>query len=202
VDSDLVEAIAGLKAIFERRKIPCVLGKAPPEVLDQAKKLFKLSARYRSFLLESNPIKLETVTPVERIRLIPAEELIKEQVGFALVDQATPIDGNKDGGWRKSWVVIGQSALLGDPYFLDVSKLDAEGDCPVYTAMSGTDRWEPHLAASSFVQFLLILTAAMEVAEGFGRAAIGVDDEDVFREALAPRIRPIDAAALKAGYWT
>jgi hypothetical protein len=99
-------------------------------------------------------------------------------------------------------VIIGQSTLLGDPYFLDTSKIDAEGDCPVYTAMSGTDRWEPRLAASSFVQFLQLLTSAMEVAEGFGKAALGVDDEDVFREALAPKIRSIDPAALRAGHWT
>lgn len=200
MDSDLVEAVAGLKAIFGRRSIPCVFGAAPPEVVDQAKKLLKVPPRYRSFLLESNPIKVETATPVERVRLIPAEELIKEQAGYSLAEDGSPADGA--GGWRKSWVVIGQSALLGDPYFLDVAKLDAEGDCPVYTAMSGTERWEPDLAASSFVQFLLILTAAMEVAEGFGRAAVGVDDEDVFREALAPKIRPIDAAALRAGHWT
>jgi hypothetical protein len=202
VDSDLVEAVAGLKAIFERRSIPCVFATAPPEVVDHAKKLLKVPPRYRSFLLESNPAKVETATPVERVRLIPAEELIKEQAGFSLAEDGSPAEGVKDGGWRKSWVVIAQSALLGDPYFLDVAKLDAEGDCPVYTAMSGTDRWEPNLAASSFVQFLLILATAMEVAEGFGRAAVGVDDEDVFREALAPKIRPIDAAALRAGHWT
>ena len=72
----------------------------------------------------------------------------------------------------------------------------------MYTAMSGTERWDPHLAASSFVQFLQILTTAMEVADGFGEAEIGVDDEDVFREALAPKIRVIDPAALRAGHWT
>ena len=202
MDSDLVEAVAGLKAIFERRSIPYVFATTPPQVIDSFKKLFKLPSRYRSFLAESNPAKVETVTPVERVRLIPAEELISEQHGFTLGEDGNPIEANRDSGWRKSWIVIGRSALLGDPYFLDISKLDAEGDCPVYTAMSGTDRWEPNLAASSFVQFLLILTAAMEVAEGFGQAEVGVDDEDVFREALAPRIRPIDAAALRAGHWT
>ncbi|HQP33531.1 MAG TPA: SMI1/KNR4 family protein [Polyangiaceae bacterium] len=202
MDSDLHDAVAALKTTFERRSIRCEFGKAPAEVLDQPRKLFKLPARYRAFLLESNPIRVETATPVERIRLLPAEELLREQVGFALHDDLTLIEANKDGGWRRTWVVIGQSALLGDPYFLDVAKLDAEGDCPVYTAMSGTDRWEPNLAASSFVQFLQILAAAMEVAEGFGQAEIGVDDEDVFREALAPKIRPIDLAALRAGHWT
>jgi hypothetical protein len=199
VDSDLVEAIAGLKAIFEKRHIPIAFGKASAELVTEAKKYLKLPGRYRSFLLESNPIKVETSTPVESLRLLPAEELLKEQVGFSLKEDLTPAE---QGSWRKSWVIIGQSTLLGDPYFLDTSKIDAEGDCPVYTAMSGTDRWEPRLAASSFVQFLQLLTSAMEVAEGFGKAALGVDDEDVFREALAPKIRSIDPAALRAGHWT
>ncbi len=202
MDSDLVEAIAGLKAIFEKRSVPILFGKASSEVISEAKKHLKLPQRYRSFLLESNPLKVETVTPVESIRLLSAEELVKEQVGFSLKDDLSLIEPGKDGSWRKPWLVIGRSSLLGDPYFLDSSKIDAEGDCPVYTAMSGTDRWEPNLAASSFVQFLLILTTAMEVAEGFGKAAIGVDDEDVFREALAPKIRSIDPAALRAGHWT
>jgi hypothetical protein len=91
---------------------------------------------------------------------------------------------------------------LGDPYFLDVSKLDAEGDCPVYTAMSGAGKWEPRLCGSSFAQFLRILAVGMEVAQGFGDAMMDDDDEAVFRESHGGKIKPIDAAALRAGHWT
>ena len=92
--------------------------------------------------------------------------------------------------------------LLGDPYFLDVAKLDAEGDCPVFTAMSGAGKWEPLLCGSSFAQFLRILAAGMEVAQGFGEAMMDDDDEAAFREALGLKIKPIDAGALRAGHWT
>lgn len=199
MDSDLLEAVARLKAVFEKRSIPVVLAKSTKDLLDDVKKHVRLPGRYKSFLLEANPVNVHTATPVERIQLFRAEDLVREQIGFSLDDDLNP---RKDDSWRKSWVVVARSSLLGDPYFLDTAKLDAEGDCPVYTAMSGTDRWDPNLAASSFVQFLLILAAAMEVAEGFGDADVGVDDEEVFREALAPRIRPIDQAALRAGHWT
>jgi hypothetical protein len=149
-------------------------------------------------LLAANPTNVETVTPVERIRLIPAEELGKAQ---ALV--TSPGDGQKvSADWKASWVVIGESSLLGDPYFLDVAKLDPEGDCPVYTAMSGQDRWAPTLAASSFAQFLRILSTAMEIAAGFGDAIMDDEDEDSFREALGPKVKVIDTAALRAGHWT
>jgi hypothetical protein len=42
----------------------------------------------------------------------------------------------------------------------------------------------------------------MEVASGFGDALMEDDDERTFRETLAPRIKTIDSAALRAGHWT
>ncbi|HNS95607.1 MAG TPA: SMI1/KNR4 family protein [Polyangiaceae bacterium] len=201
MDSDLVEAVDKLKAILDKRTISFSLGAASRDVVDRVTQRLKLPPRYRSFLLEANPTELQTVTPVESVQFIPAEELLQEQVGFSLSEDLKHLSPGKDGSWRRSWIIIAYG-VLGDPYFLDTSQGDAEGDCPVFTAMSGTERWDPSLAASSFVQFLQILTTAMEVADGFGEAELGVDDEDVFREALAPRIRTLDPAALRAGHWT
>ena len=198
MDSDLADAVEGLKAIFRRRQIDATFTKAPPELVDSLKKQLRIPPRFRNFLLGANPEKVETVTPVERIRLIPASEMLKVQtlVTHPPDGASTPAD------WRPSWVVVGESALLSDPYFLDVSKLDPEGDCPVYTAMSGQDKWLPTLAASSFAQFLRILSTAMEIAAGFGDAIMDDEDEDSFREALGPKVKVIDAAALRAGHWT
>ncbi|HEY8087265.1 MAG TPA: SMI1/KNR4 family protein [Polyangiaceae bacterium] len=198
VDSDLADAVDSLKAVFAKRKLPCSFTKAPQPLVDELKKQLRVVPRYRNFLLAANPEKVETVTPVERIRLIPAEELVKAQdlVKTPGENGAPPAD------WKAAWVVIGESSLLGDPYFLDVSKPDPEGDCPVYTAMSGQDRWVPTLAASSFAQFLRILSTAMEIAAGFGDAIMDDEDEDAFRESLGPKVKIIDAAALRAGHWT
>jgi hypothetical protein len=161
VDSDLADAVEGLKSIFQKRKLEAVFGAAAPAAVDELKKQLRIPPRYRNFLLKANPTKVETQTPVERIRFMPADELAKAQP-------------TGDPNWKASWVVIGESSLLSDPYFLDVSRIDPEGDCPVFTAMSGQDKWQPTLAASSFAQFLRILAAAMEIA----------------------------AAALRAGHWT
>jgi hypothetical protein len=199
VDSDLADAVEALKAVFSKRKLACSFAKAPPPLIEDLRKELRIPSRFRGFLLAANPEKVETVTPVERIRLIPAEELIKAQ---------QPVRAGRGGGggtpaeWKTSWVVIGESSLLGDPYFLDVSKPDPEGDCPVYTAMSGQERWTPTLAASSFAQFLRILATAMEIAAGFGDAIMDDEDEDAFRETLGPKVKVIDAAALRAGHWT
>jgi hypothetical protein len=194
VDSDLAESVAALKDIFIRRGIQATFGKAEAPVVEDLRKSLRIPARYRSFLLAADPADVETVTPVERVRLFPSPRLAAEQ---------TQADGSKlPDAWRKSWILIGRSALLGDPYFLDVAKLDAEGDCPVYSAMVGTDSLKPELCASSFQQFLRILATSMEVATGFGNGVLDDDDEAIFREALGPKIKTIDSAALRAGHWT
>jgi hypothetical protein len=197
VDSDLADAVENLKTVFRQRKLECTFGKADKELVEGLKKKLRVPSRYRNFLLAADPLKVETVTPVERVRLLPASELEAAQK----VTVTRP-SGGPSVDWRSSWVVVAESTLLGDPYFLDVSKPDPEGDCPVYTAMSGQERWVATLAASSFAQFLRILSTAMEIAAGFGDAIMDDEDEDSFREALGPKVKVIDAAALRAGHWT
>lgn len=202
MDSDLAESITALKESFARRGIVPRFGKADPAVVAALRTKLKLPRRFRDFLAEADPVDVETRTPSERIRLLPSAELEKEQIGFALTDAGAPRDKPGAGGWRPGWVIVAHSALLGDPYFLDTSSPDAEGDCPVYTAMSGTDSWKPRLCASSFATFLRILAIGMEVAAGFGEVDLDMDDEQVFRESLGHRIREYDPAAAKAGHWT
>lgn len=198
MDSDLAESVAALKDIFASRNLAATFGKAAPAVVDDLRKALRIPSRFRSFLLEADPTDVETVTPVERVRLFSSDKLAAEQVGYGVGTDVLPANP----AWRTSWVLIARSALLGDPYFLDVSKLDAEGDCPVYTSMTGTEALKPELCASSFQQFLRILATAMEVAVGFGDGLMDDDDEATFREALAPKIKTLDSAALRAGHWT
>jgi len=202
LDSDLAEAISALREAFAQRHVRAKFGKAEAAAVDQLKAQLKLPRRFREFLLEANPEDVETRTPVERIKLIPAQRLVEEQKGFALGESGVLRSGAAANGWRAGWIIIAHSSLLGDPYFLDVSSPDAEGDCPVYTAMSGTDTWKARLCASSFAMFLRILAVGMDVAKGFPEDDIDMDDEQVFREALGPKIREYDPAALKAGHWT
>jgi hypothetical protein len=202
LDSDLAESISALRDAFAKRHVRAKFGKAEAAAVDQLKAQLKLPRRFREFLLAANPEDVETRTPAERIKLIPAQRLAEEQNGFALAEGGTLRSVAAANGWRAGWVIIAHSSLLGDPYFLDVSSPDAEGDCPVYTAMSGTDTWKPRLCASSFAMFLRILAVGMDVAKGFPEEDIDMDDEQVFREALGPKIREYDPAALKAGHWT
>ena len=202
MDSDLAESIGALKHAFERRKVPCRFGKADPALVTELKNKLRVPRRYRDFLTECDPVDVETRTPTERVRLIAGDRLVEEQKGFALDEAGEARSGPSATGWRSSWIIIGHSALLGDPYFLDISSPDAEGDCSVFTAMSGTDVWKPRLCATSFALFLRILAIGMEVARGFGDGDLDMDDEQVFRESLGPKIREYDPAALKAGHWT
>jgi hypothetical protein len=202
LDSDLAESISALKESLDRRGVPAVFGKADPGLVNELRSKLKIPRRYREFLSEANPVNVETRTPAERVRLTPAESLLEEQKSFALTDAGQTRTAPSAAGWRPGWIIVGHSSLLGDPYFLDTSSPDAEGDCPVFTAMSGTDVWKARLCASSFALFVRILAIGMEVAAGFADDDLDMDDEQVFREALGPRIREYDPAALKAGHWT
>lgn len=202
MDSDLAESLQALKASFAERVLPAQFGKADTARVDALRAKLRVPRRFREFLLAADPLDVETRTPAERVRLVPSERLLEEQRGYGLTENGEPHAGPVPGGWRPGWVVIAHSALLGDPYFLDVASPDAEGDCPVLTAMSGTEIWKPRLCASSFATFLRILAIGMEVAKNFPDRNMDVDDEQTFREALGPRIREYDPAAAKAGHWT
>jgi len=202
VDSDLAESISSLKSSFDSRGRALRLGKANAELVRALHQKLRIPRRYRDFLCECDPLSVEMVTPAERIQLVPATELEQAQIGFCLGADGTPIKTPTPAGWRPGWVIIATSALLGDPYFLDTSKPDAEGDCPVYTAMSGTEVWQAKLCASTFALFVRILSIGMDVAGGFDLNDYDIDNEQVFREALGPKIREHDPAAVKAGHWT
>ena len=202
MDSDLAESLKALKEVFGHRHLRAEFGKADPARVETLRARLKIPRRFREFLLEADPLQVETRTPVERVLLIPSERLLDEQKGLALTADGNALSGPGPNGWRSSWIVIGHSTLLGDPYFLDVSSPDAEGDCAVLTAMSGTDTWKPRLCASSFAMFLRILAVTMDAAKDFPESSVDMDDEQVFREALGPRIREYDPAAAKAGHWT
>jgi hypothetical protein len=202
LDSDLAESIAALKNAFAQRGAAVRFGKAESSVVEALRGKLRIPRRYREFLLAADPLDVETRTPAEHVRLVPSARIAEEQRGFALTEALELASAPSPSGWRPTWIVIGHSALLGDPYFLDVGSPDAEGDCPVFTAMSGSDKWKPRLCASSFAMFLRILAIGMEVAKGFPEKDLDIDDEQVFRESLGPRIREYDPAALKAGHWT
>lgn len=202
MDSDLTESISALKESLKQLGLDAHFGSAEPKAIALLKERFALPRRYLDFLTESNPLSVETTTPAERVQFVPAAELVAEQADLCLDAQGQLITKPTRRGWRPSWFVIARSGLLGDPYFIDTTQIDAEGDSPVYTAMSGTEVWQPKLCASSFAMFLRILAVTLEVAEDFDLDDFDPDNERVYRETLGPRIREVDAAAQKAGHWT
>lgn len=202
MDSDLTESISALKESLRLLDLEAHFGQADPRVITQLKERFGLPRRYLDFLAESNPVHVETVTPAERIQFISAADLVAEQADYCLGPDGQLITKPTRSGWRPSWFIVARSGLLGDPYFIDTTQIDAEGDSPVYTAMSGTEVWQPKLCASSFAMFVKVLAVTLEVAEDFDLDDYDPDNERVFREAIGPRIREVDAAAQKAGHWT
>jgi hypothetical protein len=197
VDAELSESVSALKLVFQERFIPANFVSGDSTLADAVSQSLSLPDRYLAFLKGADPVDVETATPSERVRFIPAAELEIEQTGYSRGDAENPATK----GWHPGWIVIARSALLGDPYFLDTTRPDAEGDCPVMTAMSGAGL-NPILCASNFVCFIKILTAGMELASDFSDECHDPDDEHIFREALRTRIKVLDRAALRDKHWT
>jgi hypothetical protein len=96
------------------------------------------------------------------IHIFRASELETQQVGYSVSPTGDLLTTDHGGGWLKSWIVIGNEDLCGDPIFIDSS----QADFPVYTAMHGEGRWEAEQIAASLVGFGHALTAIAGIAEG------------------------------------
>lgn len=202
MDSDLAESLSAFRSALGGSDEPGKFGSADQYHLQRLSEKFSLPRRYVEFLAEADPLEVSVRTPAEHVQLVSSVALDEEQADFATDIEGKLLTAPTKSGWRPSWFIIAHSGLLGDPYFLDTSQLDAEGDCRVYTAMNGTDSWQPKLCASTFALFLRILAINLEIAADFDLDDYDPDNERVFREALAPRIREFDPAAVKAGHWT
>ncbi len=53
-----------------------LLGKADKALVDDLRKKLRIPSRYRAFLTAADPVKVETVTPVERVRLLPHASVV------------------------------------------------------------------------------------------------------------------------------
>jgi hypothetical protein len=58
VDSDLADAVEGLKTVFQKRKIECTFGKADKTLVEDLRKKLRIPARYRAFLVAADPTKV------------------------------------------------------------------------------------------------------------------------------------------------
>ncbi|WP_051333326.1 hypothetical protein [Aliagarivorans marinus] len=89
------------------------------------------------------------------------EDIEDLQVGYSLKPDGKKIGILKRGGWRKKWLVIGNDAEVGDPFFIDTASKDLE----VYTAMHGMGLWIPERVAKSLESFLAALEYLYSLGE-------------------------------------
>jgi hypothetical protein len=102
MDSDLAESLKALKEAFGHRHLRAEFGKADPARVDALRAALRIPRRFREFLLEADPLRVETKTPVERVELVPSERLLDEQKGFALTETGSARSAPGAGGWRAS----------------------------------------------------------------------------------------------------
>lgn len=96
------------------------------------------------------------------IRVYRPSELSSGQIGHSIGPSGEVLSGDRNGDWRRAWLVIGFDQTCGDPIFIDT----AEEGYPVYTAVTGNGRWAPQLIAVSLIAFAQVLSAIAAVAQG------------------------------------
>src|SRR5215831_2679360 len=79
------------------------------------------------------------------IRVYRPSELAAGQIGHSITPTGVVLSGDKNGDWRKEWLVIGYDETCGDPIFIDKT----EEGYPVYTAVVGKGRWDRQRIAVS-----------------------------------------------------
>jgi len=168
-------------------------------VVAAAAQRYQLPTAYREFLTALGRYGCSILPgPFQELIIYAAPELDRAQVGFRgprLGDDAFVAPH----GWRRSWVVIAYDS--GDPYFLDTTKIQPNGDTPVWTAMHGTGTWEPILAASSLAQFLQILRVWVRiVVSHHDKQNPDEPLDDAHLRRLTNEINQIDSAA--TDHWT
>jgi len=96
------------------------------------------------------------------IKLFGTTDIENAQVGYSVAPDGTTLSSEDKGGWRSSWLVIGNETGCGDPLFIDI---DAP-ELPVLTAMHGEEQWTATEVAGSAETFAKCL-------EEFSRISIG-----------------------------
>lgn len=96
------------------------------------------------------------------IRLLSAEQLEEEQVGYARHPDGRDLTGVEQGKWRNPWLVFAHEDMCGDPIFTDL----AAENFPVFTAAHGTGSWDPTLIAGSFDGFVAALREVHRLSHG------------------------------------
>lgn len=194
--NDLADAAKELNEALGKSGGSGKLQKGDDAFIEKLKNKYSLCDVYVNFLKNYNPKEVVIDTfPFESLDLYSAEMLEKGQEGYSY----NPVEKKEIKEWDKNWVVIAYDA--GDPYFIDLSE-KKNGDCKVYTAAHGEGEWEPQLVASSFVQFLTILAAWLDVRSDkdlYDQKKMELTKEG--KDILAEKISKIDLEAYEGGYW-
>ncbi|CAH0335999.1 hypothetical protein FVB9288_01671 [Flavobacterium sp. CECT 9288] len=86
------------------------------------------------------------------INIFKLENIEKEQIGYSVSENGKSLTGNKNGDWKKNWIVIATDNM-DDPIFVDIENQNL----PVFIAEHGNGEWEENYIAISIENFSQIL---------------------------------------------
>lgn len=103
---------------------------------------------FKNFISKAEDISLG----YSEINIFKSENIEEEQIGYSVSENGKSLTGNKNGDWKKNWVVIATDNM-GDPIFVDIEN----HNLPVFIAEHGNGEWEENYIAISIENFSRIL---------------------------------------------
>ena len=86
------------------------------------------------------------------INIFKLKNIENEQIGYSVTANGKSLVGEKNGDWKKSWIVIATDNM-DDPIFVDIDK----PNFPVFITEHGNGEWEENYIAISIENFSIIL---------------------------------------------
>lgn len=86
------------------------------------------------------------------INIFKLENIEKEQIGYSVTENGKSLVGNKNGDWKKNWIVIATDNM-DDPIFVDIEN----PNLPVFISEHDNGEWEENYIAISIEKFSSIL---------------------------------------------
>jgi hypothetical protein len=86
------------------------------------------------------------------LNIFKLENIEKEQIGYSVTENGKSLVGNKNGDWKKNWIVIATDNM-DDPIFVDTEN----PNLPVFISEHDNGEWEENYIAISIEKFSSIL---------------------------------------------
>jgi hypothetical protein len=146
---------------------------------------------FKNFILKTDDVSIG----YNEINFFKLEDIENAQIGYSISENGKSLIGNKNGDWKKNWVVIATDNL-GDPIFVDY----VDNKLSVYTSQDGQGEWEETKIATSFTNFIEVINDLQKLSIG-RENPVKIEQNPITEKELENFIQKIENKNVDAEIW-